>query len=114
MGSIQDIRTWLKTNFPLLQDYVQVMDNPNQLVVHERIHAIIVVHAMWSGPSIVTTLKTIEELIGEKHEGEILVIDIDCLSTAFQLETFGQICHGQGEVFQVRNGVVKAFGASMR
>lgn len=39
-----------------------------------------------------------------KYMGPLFILDDDCISPGNQIEFFGQVCHGWGEIFIVENG----------
>lgn len=69
-------------------------------------NGVLIVYASWSEQAIINCTETIIALYKQDYEGEIIVIDIDCMTTDFQFKIFGQICQGWGEIFTVHNGII--------
>ena len=67
---------------------------------------ILTVYASWSGQAIINCTQTLQTLYEENYNGQIIVIDTDCMTPDFQINMFGQVCNGNGEIFIIRNGKI--------
>ena len=89
-----------------LQDNTTVIENSNLLDFAHLAVGILAVYATWSGPAIINCTQTIQTLYERNYTGEILLIDMDCMTPEIQIKLFGQVCHDRGEIFIIRNGMI--------
>jgi hypothetical protein len=102
-----DISNILNKHLGSLQSNTIVITNTENLNVGSIGDGVIIVLAVWSGPAHANCIATIKELYNQNYTGQIFVIDNDCmLDNEFQLVTFGQVCHGWGEIFIVKAGQI--------
>jgi hypothetical protein len=87
-----------------LHDNILVIDNSEKLDIKNIQDGVLIVYAIWSGPAIVNCAQTIRLLNEQNYSGQIIIIDIDCMTPDFQTKMFGQVCHGWGEIFPILNG----------
>jgi GGDEF domain-containing protein len=64
-------------------------------------NGIIVVYCSWSGKAIQNFNQTIQYLAKKKYAEKVFLIDIDHIKTDLQLEIFGKLIHGWGEIFTI-------------
>lgn len=61
----------------------------------------------WSPLGFINCMRTIEYLHDQNYQHSIYVIDIDDMITAeSQIQLFGHVLHGWGEVFLIKQGVI--------
>jgi hypothetical protein len=100
------IRQSLTSRLSELQGNITIIDNSNLLDFAHLEVGILAMYATWSGPAIINCTQTIRTLYEQNYTGEILVIDMDCMTPEIQIKLFGQVCHGWGEIFIIRNGMI--------
>jgi hypothetical protein len=61
---------------------------------------------MLHGVAIVSISLSIETLYNNGYDGQIFIIDNDCMSFDFQNSILGQLCNGWGEIFIVSEGQI--------
>jgi hypothetical protein len=88
------------------KDNIIRIDNSSDIDLENIQGGVLIVHATWSGPSIVNTRQTIQALQEQNYKGQIIVVDNDCMLPDFQMNLFGELCHGWGEIFLISNGVI--------
>lgn len=77
-------------------------------------NSLLIAFASWSGTALSNFTQTIK-LINERcYKGQIVIIDIDEMTSDLQIKTFGEVSHGWAEIFVVEKGkVIERFlGAS--
>lgn len=67
---------------------------------------VLTVYATWSGQAVINSIQTIRTLYEQNYNGQIILININCMTPDFQIKMFGQVCHGFGEIFIIRNGKI--------
>lgn len=104
----------LKENIePLLQELpninsnVVIVDKQNLLNIAEVEKGVLIVYASWSGPSIASFSATMKFLNDYRYNGQIIVVDNDCMSPDFQIEKLNYFCQGWGEIFVIDKGGIK-------
>lgn len=107
MTNTPTIHQVLTSRFAELRDNTIVLDNSELLNFHGIADGILIVFASWSGQATINCIRTIQTLCDQNYSGQIIVIDIDCMKANFQLNLFGQVCQGWGEIFTIRNGNIK-------
>ena len=112
MAANSTIRQSLASRLSNLRDNTIVIDNSDKLDLKTIQDGVLIVYATWSGPAIVNCTQTIRLLNEKNYSGQIIVIDNDCMTPDFEIKMFGQVCHGWGEIFLIRNGLIneKYFG----
>jgi hypothetical protein len=83
-----------------------VIDNPDCLDFTKVEEGVLIVYASWSGRAIINSTQTIRTLYEQNYNGQIIVVDINCMTADFQVKIFGQVCHGWGEIFTIHNGKI--------
>ena len=90
-----------------LRDNITVIENSDLLNFTKLEDGVLTVYATWSAQALINCTQIIQTLYEENYNGQILVIDTDCMTPDFQIKTFGQVGHGWGEIFIIRNGKIK-------
>lgn len=70
--------------------------------------AIVIIHASWSGPSIIHILKILDTLNSVQTKEKIYIVDIDSVSGLFIKNIFKRNIHGCGEAVHIFQGKVVA------
>ncbi|HRE75986.1 MAG TPA: hypothetical protein PK798_03010 [Flavobacteriales bacterium] len=89
-----------------LRDNTKVIENSDLLDFSNIEEGVLTVYATWSGQAVINCTQTIRTLYEQNYKGQIIVIDTDCMTPDFQIEMFGQVCHGWGEIFIINNGKI--------
>jgi hypothetical protein len=105
MTTIDNIRAHFLTLHNIV-DNVTIIDNCDLFNIATISKGILIIYASWSRPAIVNIDQTIKILIKINYTGKIFVFDIDVMAQDFQIYTFGELCHGWGEIFIVRDGKI--------
>lgn len=100
------IRQSLANKLPELRENTTVIEHSDLLDFGKTEEGVLIVYAAWSGPAIMNSLATVGLLYEQNYTGQIMVIDTDSMSPDFQINLFGQVCHGYGEIFLIRNGSI--------
>lgn len=90
----------------IIQDYTTVVVNSDKLDIKSLIDGILIVYAGWSGQAIINLSIAVKLIHNARYKGQVIIIDIDCMSPEFQISTLGELCHGWGEIFFVSNGQI--------
>lgn len=107
MTNLKTIRQSLISRLSVLRDNTSIIENSDNLDFTNIEDGVLVVYADWSGQAIVNCIQTIRTLYEKNYNGQIFIVDTDCMTPAFQIEILGQVCHGWGEIFIIRDGKVR-------
>jgi|GEM_PF-2656555 len=101
----EDIQKHIK-----LSDNISVLESVDQLDIEKIADGILTVWVTWSDgySNCVHLIKLLQD---NYYRGQIIEIDNDSFSSAFQEKTFGRVAlHGWGEIFVIKNGqIIKEF-----
>ncbi len=114
MSEINNICETLKLQLGVLSEKTILIEDSSLLDFTNIEDGILIIFAKWSKQSIINCSKTIRILYERNYAEQIVGIDLDCINLDFQTQTFGQVCHGWGEVFTINRGMIckKYFGES--
>ena len=106
MTNTTTIRKSLTSRLAGLRDNTNVIESSDLLDFANMENGVLIVYATWSGQAVTNCTETIRTLYEQNYNGQIIVIDTDCMTPDFQIQVFGQVCQGWGEIFTVRNGKI--------
>ncbi len=106
MTNTTTIRQSLTSRLSGLRDNTIVIENSDLLDFSNIEEGVLTVCATWSGQAVINCTQTIYTLYEQNYKGQIIIIDTDCMTYDFQIKMFGQVCHGWGEIFIIRNGKI--------
>jgi hypothetical protein len=106
MTAATTIRQDLTSRLSGLRDNTTIIENSNLLDFTNIEDGVLTIYAAWSGQAVVNCTLTISTLYEQNFSGQIIVIDVDCMTPDFQTKVFGQVCHGWGEIFIIGNGQI--------
>lgn len=99
---------YLTKHLPTFGLTLLYVEFPSQRFVESQQNTVLVVHATWSGPSIINCTKTFKALRESNFTGEVYITDIDDITPQAQLKLFGRVCHGYAEALLIQNGKITA------
>lgn len=90
-----------------LKSRVKIIDAPKQFKIEEIFNGVVLIHAQWSGPS-VSYLKTVLQILSSsiRIDFDIIILDIDKLSTEEQKAYLGFFSHGYLEGVLIENSEI--------
>jgi len=100
------IRESLISRLSNLRDNTIIIDHLEDLQLHKIERGTLIVYASWSGKAIVNCIQTMRFLYQDNYVEKILIVDTDLMTSDFQVDIFGQVCHGWGEIFIIHKGVI--------
>ncbi len=107
--SYQDLKNSIESRVQV-RDNTAILDSFDQLQIDKIESGILIAWVTWSGPGIINSLNAINYLYGSDYTGQIFIIDIDSINPDLQIDTFGTVLHGWGEIFIIKKGqIAKAF-----
>jgi hypothetical protein len=89
MTNTKTIRQSLTARLSGLRDNTTVIENSDFLDFNNIEDGVLTVYAAWSGPAVINCTQTIRTLYEQNFDGQILVIDTDCMAPDFQVKMFG-------------------------
>jgi hypothetical protein len=105
MTNVDSIRKHIQTR-PGISESTTIIDNCDLVNIATVEKGLLIVYAGWSGKAIKNFKETIKTLDEFDYDGSILMVDNDIMSADFQIEIFGQLCHGWGEIFIINDGQI--------
>ena len=109
MTTVERIRKHIQTRINISENTI-IIDNCDLVNISTVKKGLLIVYASWSEKAIINFIETIKTLNEYYYDGSILIVDNDVMSPDFQIEIFGQVCHGWGEIFIIDDGrIVQQF-----
>jgi hypothetical protein len=105
-GELVTLNESLRPELTDAKDNILRIDNSAGINLENIQNGVLIVNATWSGPSIANMRRVMNALREQKYAGQVIVVDIDCMLSDFQMNRFGELCHGWGEIFLISNGVI--------
>ena len=105
MTAIDNIKKHFKTLFHI-SDNIIIVENCDLIKIPPIKKGILIIYAAWSEKAIRNFIETINTLETNNYNGDILIVDNDIMMPEFQIQTFGQVCHGWGEIFIINDGQI--------
>lgn len=109
MTAVDNIRNYIQ-NYPVISRNTTFIDNCDFINLSAIEKGILIVYVSWSPVAIENFRKTIKSLAEYNYNDAILIVDNDIMNPDFQLQNFGEVCHGWGEIFVINGGqILKRF-----
>jgi hypothetical protein len=110
MERAEKVKSFLQSNVGEFRDNTSVIDNMYLLNIKNITDAVLLLYAQWSHLAKDNCTETLRTLYKIHYPGEIIIIDVDCMTPEFQISNFGEATHGWGEIYIVQRGeIVKKF-----
>lgn len=106
MTNATSIRQFLNSSLSGLRDNTKVIENTELLDFNNIKDGVLTVYSTWSGQAIINCAQIVRTLYEQNYNGQIIVIDTDCMTPDFQTKMFGLVCEGWGEIFTMHNGTI--------
>lgn len=103
---MEDIKKDFQSRQFVLRDNTTIIDNVERIDIKNIVEGVLIVHATWSGQSLMNCIKTVQKLYGIEYNGQIQIIDIESMTPGFQKSVLGELCQGWGEIFVIHQGQI--------
>jgi hypothetical protein len=109
MQSTFDIIPMVRKYSAIPLDRLQIVSNTADLHLERIRRGVLFVFAAWSGQAVMA-LQRLTRLLGSRdfEQLEVIVLDIECMTTQEMTQIFGRTLHGDGETFWIREGKLVA------
>ena len=106
---MEDIKKDFQSRQFVLRDNTTIIENVD---IKNIVEGVLIVHATWSGQSLMNCIKIVQKLYEIEYNGQIQIIDIESMTPSIQKSFLGKLCQGWGEIFVIRQGQIseKFFG----
>ncbi|MFT3680808.1 MAG: hypothetical protein QM791_11085 [Ferruginibacter sp.] len=101
-----NIQQSLLSKIPVIRENTVIIDSAEKLQLTSIAEGVVIIYTSWSGPAITNCIEAVALLYKRDYPGRIIIIDADIMASLFQLEQFGEVCNGWGEIFVMNNGSV--------
>jgi hypothetical protein len=107
MSTKDQIKEHIQTRLGRFLEKTIIVNDIGLFDVKQINEGVLTVWPEWSPQGVINCMRTIQYLYDQNYQGSSYVIDIDDIITAeSQINLFGHVLHGWGEVFMVKQGVI--------
>jgi hypothetical protein len=109
MQSTFDIIPMVRKYSAIPLDRLQIICNPVDLHLERIRRGVLFIFAAWSGQAVMAWQR-LTRLLGSRdfEPLDLIVMDIECMTTQEMTQILGRTLHGQGETFWIRDGKLVA------
>ena len=107
MPTNESLKNQLQARLIDIRENTIIIDQIDLFHLADIKDGIVTVWAGWSGPAIVNCMQTIRYLYSLNYPGEIYIVDNDDFNAPEKnYNLFGEMLHGWGEIFIVKDGLI--------